>query len=77
MRECRLSRFYSNIYVGQEFLVPAFPYDVPSEGQYSYLPRLLGRAKVTFAIKRKKKLLGNITIVADGFAAPITGKTFE
>lgn len=59
-----------------EFLVPAFPYDVPSEGQYSYLPRLLGRAKVTFAIRRKKKMIGNITIIADGFAAPITAGNF-
>jgi peptidylprolyl isomerase len=56
--------------------VPAFPYDVPTEGKYSYLPRLLGRAKVTFGIKRKKKSLGNITIVADGFAAPITAGNF-
>lgn len=59
-----------------EFLVPTFPYDVPSEGQYSYLPRLLGRSKVTFAIRRKKKMLGNITIIADGFAAPITAGNF-
>jgi peptidylprolyl isomerase len=56
--------------------VPSFPYDVPTEGQYSYLPRLLGRAKVTFAIRRKTTMLGNITIVADGFAAPITAGTF-
>lgn len=59
-----------------ELLVPAFPYKVPSEGKYSYLPRLLGRAKVTFTIKRQKTVLGNITIVADGFAAPITAGNF-
>jgi hypothetical protein len=60
-----------------EFLVPAFPYDVPSEGLYSYLPRLLGRAKVSFLIRRKRTILGNITIIADGFAAPITAGTFD
>lgn len=30
----------------------------------------------TFGIRRKKKLLGNITIVADGFTAPITAGNF-
>lgn len=58
-----------------EFLVPSFPYKVPSEGMYSYLPRLLGRAKVSFLIRRKRTVLGNITIIADGFAAPITAGT--
>jgi hypothetical protein len=41
-----------------ELLVATFPYDVPTEGKYSYLPRLLGRAKVTFTIQRDSKLLG-------------------
>ena len=59
-----------------EFLVRSFPYDVPTEGQFSYLPRLLGRAKVTFEIRRRKNVLGNFTIVADGFAAPITAGNF-
>ena len=59
-----------------EFLVRRFPYDVPTEGQYSYLPRLLGRAKVTFTMRRKNKIMGNFTIVADGFAAPITAGNF-
>ena len=40
------------------------------------MPRLLGRAKVTFGIRRSKKFLGNITIIADGFAAPITAGNF-
>lgn len=48
-----------------EFLVQKFPWNIPTEGQYSYLPRLQGRAKVTFAITRKKRLLGNITIVGE------------
>lgn len=59
-----------------EFLVRSFPYDVPTEGQFSYLPRLLGRAKVTFEVRRRKSILGNFTIIADGFAAPITAGNF-
>lgn len=58
------------------FLVRQFPYDVPTEGIYSYLPRLLGRAKVTFEMRRRKRILGNLTIIADGFAAPITAGNF-
>lgn len=48
-------------------LVPAYPYDVPKEGKFSYLPRLLGRAQVTFTFRRRGKILGNMTVVADGF----------
>jgi peptidylprolyl isomerase len=59
-----------------ELLVKEFPYDVPSKGKYSYLPRLLGRATVTFKIKRDGAILGNITIIADGFTAPITAGNF-
>lgn len=59
-----------------ELLVTQFPYDVPTEGKYSFLPRLLGRTKVTFTMRRKNKILGNVTIVADGFAAPITAGNF-
>jgi len=70
-----------------ELLVEKYPYDIPKEGKFSYLPRLLGRTRVTFVIKRPNKpggsvdnanakLVGNITIVADGFAAPITAGNF-
>ena len=59
-----------------ELLVPTFPYNVPTEGKFSYLPRLLGRARVSFTIKRKDTILGNVTIIADGFAAPITAGNF-
>ena len=54
-------------YLG-ELLVKEFPYIVPSKGKFSYLPRLLGRAKVTFRMKRGNSILGNITIIADGYA---------
>jgi cyclophilin family peptidyl-prolyl cis-trans isomerase len=66
-----------------ELLVEKFPYDVPKEGKFSYLPRLLGRAKVTFTIVRpgnrkadKDVLLGNVTVLADGYAAPVTAGNF-
>jgi cyclophilin family peptidyl-prolyl cis-trans isomerase len=59
-----------------ELLVTKFPYPVPTEGRFSYLPRLLGRCKVTFTFRRQKTILGNITIVADGYMAPITAGNF-
>mmetsp|Transcript_1304 Transcript_1304/g.1875 ORF Transcript_1304/g.1875 Transcript_1304/m.1875 type:complete len:611 (+) Transcript_1304:47-1879(+) len=71
-----------------ELLIPSFPYDIPSQGKFSYLPRLTGRAKVTFTISRPTKRngrfgnggdlkpIGNVTILADGFAAPITAGNF-
>jgi cyclophilin family peptidyl-prolyl cis-trans isomerase len=62
-------------YLG-ELLVKEYPYRVPSTGKFSFLPRLLGRATVTLRIKRKNSILGNITIVADGYSAPITAGNF-
>lgn len=59
-----------------ELLVGPFPYDVPSEEKFSFLPRLQGRCCVTFTFKRERKILGNVTILADGFAAPITAGNF-
>ena len=88
-----------------ELLVEKYPYDVPKEGKFSYLPRLLGRTRITFVIKRPNKqtkttatnqsgnnnnaladlidanvdngkIVGNVTIIADGFAAPITAGNF-
>lgn len=67
-----------------ELLVDSFPYDVPTEGKFSFLPRLLGRAKITFTITRpptkkgggRDAVLGNVTVLADGFAAPITAGNF-
>lgn len=74
-----------------ELLVPSFPYAVPTRGKFGYLPRLLGRCTVTFSFERpsqtestfgikfgggEKKVLGNVTIVADGYAAPITSGNF-
>jgi peptidylprolyl isomerase len=59
-----------------ELMVKEFPYSVPSKGKFSYLPRLLGRAKVTFRMKRRNSIIGNITIIADGYTAPITAGNF-
>jgi len=59
-----------------ELLVARFPYEVPTEGKFSYLPRLQGRARVQFSFRRGKKMLGNVTIIADGYTAPITAGNF-
>jgi peptidylprolyl isomerase len=59
-----------------ELIVKEFPYRIPSRGKFSFLPRLLGRATVTLRIKRRGTILGNITIVADGYTAPITAGNF-
>ena len=74
-----------------ELLVCSFPYAVPDGGKFGYLPRLLGRCTVTFSFERpsstestfgiklggnERRFLGNVTIVADGYAAPITAGNF-
>jgi len=59
-----------------ELLVDKFPYEVPFDGEYADLPRLLGRCRVTFSFTRADRPLGNVTIIADGFAAPITAGNF-
>jgi len=59
-----------------ELMVKEYPYLIPKEDKFSYLPRLQGRAKVTFTFKRGRGILGNVTIEADGFAAPITAGNF-
>ena len=59
-----------------ELLVKEFPYKVPRNGKFAFLPRLLGRAKVTFRFKRGNAILGNVTIMADGYTAPITAGNF-
>jgi hypothetical protein len=50
-----------------ELLVGSFPYDVPREGKFSFLPRLEGRCRVIFMFERGGNVLGNCTILADGF----------
>lgn len=57
--------------VGQleSLMVEGFPYEVPAE--YSNLPQLKGRA--TVAITTNK---GDLTVVVDGYSAPVTAGNF-
>ncbi|MBV9387999.1 MAG: peptidylprolyl isomerase [Chroococcidiopsidaceae cyanobacterium CP_BM_ER_R8_30] len=57
--------------VGQleEFMVQRFPFEVPPE--YSNLPQLKGRATVEMTTNK-----GNITLVVDGYSAPVTAGNF-
>lgn len=57
--------------VGQleQLMVQGFPYEVPSE--YSSLPQLKGHA--TVEVKTNK---GTITVVVDGYSAPVTAGNF-
>jgi peptidylprolyl isomerase len=53
----------------EELMVTKFPFEVPEE--YANLPQLMGRA--TVEIKTTK---GDLTIVVDGYNAPITAGNF-
>lgn len=53
----------------EESMVKEFPFEVPQE--YSNLPQLKGRA--TVEIKTNK---GNLTVVVDGYSAPVTAGNF-
>ena len=53
----------------EELMVEEFPFEVPSE--YADLPQLKGRATVEIQTSR-----GDITLVADGYSAPITAGNF-
>jgi peptidylprolyl isomerase len=53
----------------EELMVTDFPFEVPSE--YSNLPQLKGRAKVEMTTDK-----GNLTVVVDGYSAPVTAGNF-
>lgn len=53
----------------EELMVTGFPFEVPTE--YSNLPQLKGRAAI--AIKTTK---GDLTVVVDGYSAPVTAGNF-
>ncbi|VXD19095.1 putative Peptidylprolyl isomerase [Planktothrix serta PCC 8927] len=53
----------------EELMVQEFPFEVPAE--YSNLPQLKGRA--TIEIQTNK---GNLTVVVDGYSAPVTAGNF-
>ncbi|MBF2006004.1 peptidylprolyl isomerase [Chlorogloeopsis fritschii PCC 9212] len=53
----------------EELMVEGFPFEVPE--QYSNLPQLKGRA--TVEVKTNK---GTVTLVVDGYSAPVTAGNF-
>jgi peptidylprolyl isomerase len=53
----------------QGFMVREFPFEVPAE--YSNLPQLKGRATVEMATNK-----GTLTLVVDGYSAPVTAGNF-
>jgi peptidylprolyl isomerase len=53
----------------EELMVVGYPFEVPQE--YASLPQLLGRA--TVAMKTNK---GDLTVVVDGYSAPVNGGNF-
>lgn len=53
----------------QDLMVQEFPYEVPAE--YSNLPQLKGRATIEMTTNK-----GSLTLVVDGFSAPVTAGNF-
>ena len=53
----------------EQLMVTGFPFEVPAE--YSNLPQLLGRATVDMETNK-----GDLTIVVDGYSAPVNGGNF-
>jgi peptidylprolyl isomerase len=53
----------------EELMVTKFPFEVPSD--YANLPQLLGRATVEVVSTK-----GNLSIVVDGYSAPVNGGNF-
>ena len=53
----------------EELMVKEFPFEVPAD--YSNLPQLKGRATVEMTSDK-----GNLTIVVDGYSAPVTAGNF-
>ncbi len=53
----------------EEMMVTSFPFTVPTE--YSHLPQLKGRATIDLTTSK-----GKITLVADGYSAPVTAGNF-
>ncbi|MDD1416516.1 peptidylprolyl isomerase, partial [Dolichospermum sp. ST_con] len=53
----------------EESMVKEFPFEVPAE--YSNLPQLKGRATIAFKTNK-----GNLTVVVDGYSAPVTAGNF-
>jgi peptidylprolyl isomerase len=65
----RRNKLLSSVGNLESLMVEKFPFEVPEE--YSNLPKLMGRA--TVAMKTTK---GDLTIVVDGYSAPINAGNF-
>jgi len=53
----------------EELMVSKFPFEVPEE--YSNIPQLKGRATIEMTTNK-----GNLTVVVDGYSAPVTAGNF-
>ena len=53
----------------EELMVQGYPFEVPEE--YDALPQLKGRATVKFETTQ-----GDVTVIADGYSAPVTAGNF-
>ncbi len=53
----------------EESMVVGYPFEIPQE--YAHLPQLLGRATVEMQTNK-----GDLTVVIDGYSAPINGGNF-
>lgn len=53
----------------EELMVKGYPFEVPEE--YDNLPQLKGRATVQFTTTK-----GDVTVIADGYSAPVTAGNF-
>ncbi|MEO1392531.1 MAG: peptidylprolyl isomerase [Cyanobacteria bacterium J06634_5] len=53
----------------EELMVDSYPFEVPAE--YDNLPQLKGRATIEFKTSR-----GKVTVIADGYSAPVTAGNF-
>lgn len=66
-----------------ELFDSGFPFEVDAGEMYRSVPQLLGRATVEMTVRRepdspreKAKVLGNVTVVVDGYSSPVTAGNF-
>lgn len=66
-----------------ELFDSGFPFQIDAGAMYDSIPRLLGRATVEMTVRRepaspreKAKVLGNVTMVVDGYSSPVTAGNF-
>lgn len=66
-----------------ELFDSGLPFQIDAGDMYESIPRLLGRATVEMTVRRepdspreKAKVLGNVTMVVDGYSSPVTAGNF-